>query len=62
MQPINFVEAYTASCAGWQYANCCQNVISYRCTTVSKEENKREMKREGEKRVKHEEKEEKEDE
>jgi hypothetical protein len=51
-----------ASCPVWQYAYCCQNVISYRSTTVSKEKNREEMKREGERRVKHEEKEEEEEE
>jgi len=52
MKPSKFVAAYTASCPGWQYAYCCQNVMSYRRTTVSKEENRKEMKIERKKNVK----------
>jgi len=59
MQPVNFVAAYTASWPVWQYAYCCQNVISHRSTTASKEENRKEMKKRRGERVKHEEKDEK---
>jgi hypothetical protein len=58
MQSVNFVAAYTASWPVWQYAYCCQNVISHRSTTASKEENRKGMEKEGEKGVKHEEKDE----
>jgi hypothetical protein len=56
MLPSAFVAAYTASCAGWQYGYCCQNVISYTNTAVSKEKSTKERKREREKWVKDEEK------